>query len=140
MATLDYNMGTILGPDSRAVADLKAIDDYVRTQARPRVAQYPKSLPLVEDYEKWRQAVSWWDMNVMVNDTMRSAKAKRDAINAAQGQTFAPGTIVEEGAFVAGPDDPSKRAKFGAVLAVAGAGAIAGVFALRKFIVGGPHL
>ncbi len=105
MATLDYNVGTPLGPDPRAVEDLRAIDEYVRTVARSRLAKYPKSLPLVEDYERWRQQVGWWELNVMVNDTMRAAKAKRDAINAAQGSTFPSTTQVEEGAFVTAPPE-----------------------------------
>lgn len=140
MATLDYNMGTPLGPDSRAVADLQAIDNYVRTVARTKVTQWPKSLSLVEEYEKWRQQVSWWDLNVMVNDTMRTAKAKRDAINAAQGSTFAPGTVVEEGAFVASPPDTGTSSRIMKTALVAGLGAVGGVWAVRKFLVGGHHI
>lgn len=110
MATLDYNLGTPLGPDPRAVADLAAIDAYVRTVARPKLKDYPKSIKQVEDYEKWRQALGYWDMMIMVNDTMRAAKAKRDAINVAQGSVLPPGSIVEEGAFVTSPDLPRGKA------------------------------
>lgn len=110
MATLDYNLGSPLGPDPRAVSDLAAIDAYVRTQARPRVKDYPKSIKEIEAYEKWRQALGYWDMMVMVNDTMRAAKAKRDAINVAQNNVLPEGSIVEEGAFVASPDLPRGKA------------------------------
>ncbi len=120
MATLDYNMGTPLGPDPRLVEDLKAIDTYVRTIARPRVKQYPDSLKLVEDYERWRQGLGWSDLNIWSNDTMRSAKAKRDAINVAQGSTFPPDSIVEEGAFITSPPLPSGKGTWLAVGVVAG--------------------
>lgn len=140
MATLEYDMGTPLGPDPRAVADLQAIDEYVRTQARPRVEKYPKSLPVVEDYERWRQSVSWWDMNVMTNDTMRTAKAKRDAINVAQDQKLPPGSTVEEGSFVSSPPDVDKEkreqqaAMFGwKMLAVGGAVGFGAYAAWRVF-------
>lgn len=138
--TVDYNMGTILGPDSRAVADLQAIDDYVRTQARPRVAQFPKSLPLVQEYEEWRQKVGWWELNVMVNDTMKSAKAKRDAINRAQNQQLPETATVEEGSFVTSPEDPEKtKGGLGKVVAVAGLGAVAGAWGLWRLLRGGHH-
>lgn len=108
MATLDYQMGTPLGPDPRAVADLAAIDDFVRTVARTKTAEFPESLALVEEYERWRQGISWFDLNVMVNDTMRSAKAKRDGINRAQGAVLPPEWSVEPGAFQTPPEDPDK--------------------------------
>lgn len=136
MATSEYKMGTPLGPDPEAVADLKAIDDYVRTQARPRVTQFPKSLPLVEDYEKWRQAVGYWDMMVMVNDTLRTAKAKRDQINGAQNQILPPDTTVEPGAFVASPPDTSSSTRLGRTVLVAALGAVGGVWAFRKLLGG----
>ncbi|MDD5544393.1 MAG: hypothetical protein PHX83_14585 [Acidobacteriia bacterium] len=140
MATLEYNMGTPLGPDARAVTDLQAIDDYVRTVARKKIKAWPKSLPLVEDYEKWRQQVSWWDLNVMVNDTMRTAKAKRDAINVAQGSTFDPSATVEEGAFLTSPPDTSGASKVATTVLVAGAGAVGGVWLFRKYLMGKVHL
>lgn len=139
MATTDYTMGTPLGPDQRAVDDLAAIDRYVREVARPRVTQFPKSLPLIQEYEAWRQSVGYWDMMVMVNDTMRAAKAKRDGINAAQGNLLPPGSIVEEGAFVSGPDDPTKRHPFAATVAVAAVGVAGGAWLMWKLFSGGGH-
>lgn len=120
MATLDYNLGTPLGPDPRAVSDLKAIDDYVRGPARSRVKDWPKSLPLVEDYERWRQGVGYWGLMVMVNDTMRTAKAKRDAINEAQGNLLPPDSHVEEGAFVTSPPLPAGKGTWLVVGVLAG--------------------
>lgn len=137
MATTEYKMGTPLGPDPEAVADLAAIDDYVRTQARSRVTQFPKSLPLVQDYETWRQGVGYFDMMVMVNDTMRTAKAKRDAINAAQGQVIKPDTNVEPGAFISSPPDTSTSTRIGKTVLVAALGAVGGVWAFRKLLLGG---
>jgi hypothetical protein len=125
MATLDYNLGTPLGPDPRAVSDLEAIDTYVRTQARLKVKEYPKSLALVEDYERWRQGLGYWSLMIMVNDTMRAAKAKRDAINVAQGSAFPSDTIVEPGAFVTSPPMPRGKAWWlaaGLVAGIAGGG------------------
>ncbi len=126
-------MGTPLGPDPRAVEDLAAIDTYVRTVARPKVDKWPKSLPLVEEYERWRQAVSWWDMNVMVNDTMRTAKAKRDAINKSQGSTFPSTTQVEEGAFVTSPPDEAGTGLGWKALLFLG-GAAAGIYGAVRLL------
>ncbi len=130
MATLDYNLGTPLGPDPRAVADLAAIDTYVRTTARDGVKKYPKSLPLIEDYEKWRQAIGYFDMMVMVNDTMRTAKAKRDAINIAQGAVISPGTHVEPGAFITSPEQ-SEPHPFARGIIIGVIGAVAAWFGFR---------
>ncbi len=138
MATLDYQLGTPLGPDPRAVADLEAIDRYVREVARPRVQQYPKSLPLVEDYEAWRQKVGNWEMLVMVNDTMKTAKAKRDAINAAQDRVLPSWARVEEGAFVSSPPDKEKEGRgIGLAAAVGVAGVVGGIWLAWKVL--GPH-
>jgi len=104
-----YNMGTPLGPDPRFSEDLQAIDDYVRTQARPKTAQFPASLPKVTDYETWRQGLGWYDLNVVPNDTMNSAKAKRDAINVSQQNVLPSNYEVEQGSFVAPPPDTSKQ-------------------------------
>ena len=121
MATQDYNVGTPLGPDPRAVQDLEAIDTYVRTQARPRIAQWPDSLAQIQDYEKWRQGLSWWiDMFVMVNDTMRTAKNKRDAINVAQHNVLPETAVVEPGAFVSPPPLPKKPGPSGFQLLLGG--------------------
>jgi len=135
MATLMYDLGTPLGPDSRAVADLQAIDDYVRTVARPKIQQYPKSQAVIEDYERWRQAVSWWDMNIMVNDTMRFAKNKRDAINKAQGNVLPPWASVEEGAFVESPPEPEQPTKLPSVGFFVGLAVVTGtVYLLWRYL------
>lgn len=139
MATTDYTMGTPLGPDQRAIDDLAAIDRYVREVARPRVPDHPKSLPLIQDYEAWRQSIGYWDLMVMVNDTMRAAKAKRDAINAAQGSVLPPWARVEEGAFVSGPDDPTKRHPLAATVAVAAVGIAGGAWLTWKLLGAAGH-
>jgi len=113
-------MGTPLGPDPRLVEDLGAIDTYVRTQSRPRVKEYPDSLKQVEAYERWRQGLGWSDLNIWANDTMRAAKAKRDAINLAQGNVLPEDAIVEPGAFVSSPPLPSGKAWWLALGVVAG--------------------
>lgn len=135
MATLEYQLGTPLGPDPRAVEDLRAIDEYVRTQARPRIKEVPASEAAVVDYERWRQGVSWWDMNVMVNDTMRLAKNKRDAINKAQGHVLPPWASVEEGAFVESPPEPEKPTKLPSVGFFVGLAVVTGtVYLLWRYL------
>lgn len=102
-----YNLGTLAGHDSRFDDDLDAIDTYVREEARPKIAQFPDSEGLINDYEKWRQDLGWYDMNVVPNDTMNSAKAKRNSINAAQNNVLPPDSVVEPGSFIASPTDTS---------------------------------
>lgn len=130
MATLDYKLGTPLGPDPRAVSDLAAIDTYVRTVARPRLKDYPKSIKEVEAYERWRQGLGYWDLMIMVNDTMRAAKAKRDAINVAQGSVLDPSSIVEEGAFITSPPEPRGKAWW--LVAGLAAGIVGGGYAVLR--------
>jgi hypothetical protein len=38
------------------------------------------------------------------NDVLKTAKAKRDAINVAQENVLKPGSIVEEGSFITSPE------------------------------------
>jgi hypothetical protein len=104
-----YNMGTILGPDGRFEEDLAAIDRYVREEARPKVKDFPQSLPVIEEYEKWAQGLGWYDRNVVPNDTMNAAKAKRNAINEAQQNVLPTDSVVEEGSYVASPPDVTKE-------------------------------
>jgi hypothetical protein len=103
-----YNLGSVTGADSRFDDDLAAIDTYVREETRPKVAQFPNSESLIVDYEKWRQDLGWYDKMVVPNDTMNSAKAKRNAINAAQQNVLPADSVVEEGSFLASPTDTSK--------------------------------
>lgn len=119
MATTNYNMGGPLGPDSRFVDDLDAIDTYVRTIAHPAIAKYPNSASVVADYDVWRQGLGWSDMNVFPNDTMTNAKAKRSAINIAQGNTLPNTAVVEPGSYVT---PPKPKTSFGDQLAAAGSG------------------
>lgn len=103
-----YNLGSITGHDARFDDDLAAVDTYIREEARPRIAQFPDSEGLINDYEKWRQDLGWYDMNAVPNDTMNSAKAKRNAINASQNNVLPPDSVVEPGSFIASPTDTSK--------------------------------
>ena len=121
----DYHLGDLLGPDSRFTEDLQALDDYVRTVAHPRIAKYPLSAPKVADYDKWRQDVSWSDRMVFPNNVMQAARAKRDAINKAQGSGTAMTAAVEPGSFATPPDDPSKNVSFGTKVAVVVGGLLA---------------
>jgi hypothetical protein len=104
-----YNLGSVTGPDARFEDDLAAIDTYVREEARPKITEYPASESLINDYEKWRQDLGWYAMNAVPNDTMNSAKAKRNAINAAQQNVLPADSVVEEGSFLASPTDTSKE-------------------------------
>jgi len=105
----NYYKGTPWGPDGRFVDDLKVIDDYVRTQARPGIAQHPRSLTAVEDYEKWRQTFSLGspETDFYPDTTMSTAKAKLFAIKAAQGQSPTPTSIAKPGEFNTPPEDTS---------------------------------
>jgi len=103
-----YNLGSVTGPDARFEDDLAAIDTYVREEARPKIAEFPASEGLINDYEQWRQDLGWYAMNAVPNDTMNSAKAKRNAINAAQQNVLPPDSVVEPGSFLASPTDTSK--------------------------------
>jgi hypothetical protein len=103
-----YMIGGPGGPDERFMEDLEAVDTYVRTQSRPAIEKFPKSLPLVEEYEKWRQELSWYDLNVVPNDTWNSARSKRNAINAAQNQVLPAWTVTEPGTFLSTAADVSK--------------------------------
>lgn len=98
----------LASPDPRFEEDLRAVDTYVRETARSRVGEFPKSLPLVEDYERWRQGLGWYDIYMIPNDTWNNARAKLGAINRSQESTLPPTTKVEEGSFIAPPIDTSK--------------------------------
>jgi hypothetical protein len=132
-----YQLGDFLGPDGRFTEDLAAIDDYVRTQSRPNSANFPKSLPFIEDYEKWRQGLGWSDLNVFPNDTMNSAKAKRNAINAAQNEVTPSDYVVEPGSFITSPPDVTKQTpawvKWSIGLGAGAVGAIALLIGLSQF-------
>ena len=130
-----YDLGTFFGPDSRFVDDLAAIDEYVKGYARSRVSEFPGSLPLIEDYEKWRQDLGWTDMSVFPNDTMNSAKAKRDGINAAQKNVTPADRNVEEGSFITPPPDSTKELMSTSTkLALYAGGAFAGVLLVAAFV------
>lgn len=103
-----YNIG-ITAPDSRFKADLAAVDEYVRTTARDRLAQFPNSILQIQDYERWRQGVSWYETAFLPNDVMATAKAKLSAINQAQKNVLPEGTHVEQGSFITPPVDPSTQ-------------------------------
>lgn len=103
-----YMLGSVTGPDGRFSDDLAAIDTYIREEARPRIAQFPDSEALINDYEKWRQDLGWYAKNADPDTTMNTAKAKRNAINAAQQNVLPPDSVVEEGSFLASPTDSTK--------------------------------
>jgi hypothetical protein len=103
-----YNLGSVTGPDARFEDDLAAIDTYIREEVRPKLAQFPGSESLVNDYEKWRQDLGWYAMNVVPNDTMNSAKAKRNEINASMDNLLPADSEIEPGSFLASPTDVSK--------------------------------
>jgi len=111
-----YYKGTPWGPDGRFIDDLKKIDDYVRTHSRPRIAQYPKSLKSIEDYEQWRQTFTIGSpaTDFYPDETMNDAKAKLAAIRSAQGEGLSPTAIASSGSdvlsppFVSSPADSTK--------------------------------
>ena len=129
----DYYLGLPpFGADGRFVDDLTKIDDYVRTQARPKIAQYPKSLNAVQDYEQWRQTFSTEspiEAYLNPNGTMLTAKAKLGAIKNAQGESLSESAVAPKDRFVSLPKDPtanSEKIKSGVKIV----GAITGVILL----------
>lgn len=106
----NYYKGTPWGPDGRFVDELAAIDNYVRTQARPAIAQHPGSIGAVQDYEKWRQSFAMGspETDLYPDSTMNTAKAKLFAIKSAQGQAPSPTSVAKPGEFNTPPEDSSK--------------------------------
>lgn len=73
-------------------ADLTAIYRYVE-ERRPDLAKHPFVEPLINDFERWYQGLSWFDVHVMIDDTLAEATRRRNEINAAFGDRIDP-TIV----------------------------------------------
>lgn len=67
--------------------DLKAIYNYVESQ-RPLIKQFPTVQAQIEDFERWYQGLTWFDIHVMINDTIAEAARRRDAINRTLNQSI----------------------------------------------------
>lgn len=66
-------------------ASLIAVYNYVQRQ-RPYINEYPGLLELITDFEVWYQGLSWFDVHIMINDTLAEAYRRRDEINKLMGQ------------------------------------------------------
>jgi hypothetical protein len=73
-------------------ADLTAIYRYVEGR-RPDLATHPQVQPLIDSFEAWYQGLSWYDVHVMINDTISEASRRRNEINAAFGDIIDPTVI-----------------------------------------------
>jgi hypothetical protein len=73
-------------------ADLKALYNYVESQ-RPNIPQYPTLQAQIESFEKWYQALTYYDVHIMINDTIAEAARRRDLVNAAMNQQIDPSWI-----------------------------------------------
>lgn len=93
MAKFGAEVGLIWADDS----DLIAIYNYVE-ELRPKIAQFPKLQAKIEDFERWYQQLSWYDIHVMINDTLAEAYRRRDELNTIMGEslraTDVPGDIL----------------------------------------------
>jgi hypothetical protein len=68
-------------------ADLRAIYTYVEN-ARRSIPKFPTIQPLIEDFERWYQGLSWYDVHIMINDTLAEARRRRDELNVAMNQVL----------------------------------------------------
>lgn len=66
-------------------ADLVAISDYVQN-ARRQIPNFPSIQGQIEDFERWYQGLTWYDVHIMINDTLAEARRRRDALNQAMNQ------------------------------------------------------
>ncbi len=73
-------------------ADLKAIYDYVESQ-RPSIPQHPTLQAAIESFEKWYQGLSYYDVHIMIDDTIAEAARRRDLVNATMGQRLNPSVV-----------------------------------------------
>lgn len=75
MAKFGYEVGFLWADD----ADLNGIYQSIEI-LRPEAVQVPGLMNAIEDFEKWYQALSYFDTHIMINDTMAEAVRRRDAI------------------------------------------------------------
>jgi hypothetical protein len=121
-------------------ADLQAIYTFVEN-TRPNITQFPKLQPLIEDFERWYQGLTWFDVHVMINDTIAEAVRRRNQINAAQNAfldpTIVPGDLAGHTSFdntlLPGPKPPLIPTQY-KVYATVGAGILAGLVVLKKLM------
>ncbi len=63
-------------------ADIKAIYVYFENQ-RPLIPKYPRIQQLIESFEDWYGNLTYWDTNIMSNDTLAEATRRRNELNLA---------------------------------------------------------
>ena len=125
-------------------ADLIAIYNYVQNKRR-EIPKFPALQPKIEDFERWYQNLSWWDLHANMADTTAEAARRRDEINKIS-QDVLPSTWIPADkrnlppGVASGlpapepPKEPLIPTKY-KIAAAAGASAIAVLAILKKFSV-----
>lgn len=88
MSKFGAEVGLIWADDS----DLIAIFNYVEG-LRPQITRFPKLQSKIEDFERWYQGLSWYDIHVMINDTLAEAYRRRAEMNSILGQSTDPTAV-----------------------------------------------
>jgi len=121
-------------------ADLRAIYVYVESQ-RPHIPQFPKLQSAIEKFEQWYQGLTFWDINVMIGDTVKEALRQKALVDAAQNafpdptavpaDRIAPGHTAPGTTTLPGNKPPLIPTKYKFAVTV-GAGALAALVLLKK--------
>ena len=61
-------------------ADLKAIKEYVTNQ-RPKIRQFPMIQAAIESFEQWYEGLTWYDLNVKIEDKLAEARRRKYEID-----------------------------------------------------------
>jgi hypothetical protein len=80
-----------MSPEDRR-ANLVAIYDYVRN-ARNKINEFPRALPIIESFESWYQGLGWYSLNVDIGATTDEARRRRHDLNKAMDSVTAPDKI-----------------------------------------------
>ena len=83
MSNFSAEVGIIWADD----ADLVGIYQSVEI-LRPEIPHVPGLQAAIEDFEKWYEGLNWFDVHVMINDTIAEAARRRDIINNLRQKVF----------------------------------------------------
>lgn len=79
--------------------NFQAIVTYIEEQ-RPQIKKHPELQKVIEDFEVWKDDLSWYQTTVSTQDTLGQAVTWRDKVNNILGQkpdpTIIPGDIMHK--------------------------------------------
>ena len=118
--------------------DLKAIYNYVEQQ-RPLIKNFLGLESKIKSFERWYQGLTWFDLHVMINDTIAEAIRRRDEINRTINQSIPADWIPADrldrepgsASGLAGPKPPLIPEKYKFAAAITGA-AITSLVVLKR--------